>query len=168
MLSAHSFKLLNSITMLSTAFLYSATWLHRLLFRTVLSIWIVIAFRSDCTCATSKGHEHNEQWFNFSWKILAFFRTKTGLLTHLIFVWQSCWVLTVLKVHKHEIFFLLFAETETLWSQGPVTRDFWKSYSIPPRYSTFKHFRACLACDEIGSQYAQHALKLVPSMLSVR
>jgi hypothetical protein len=30
-----------------------------------------------------------------------------------------------LKVHKHEIFFLLFfAETETLWSQGPVTRDF--------------------------------------------
>ncbi len=26
-----------------------------------------------------------------------------------------------LKVHKHEIF---FAETETLWSQGPVTRDF--------------------------------------------
>ena len=30
-----------------------------------------------------------------------------------------------LKVHKHEIFFLtFFAETETLWSQGPVTRDF--------------------------------------------
>jgi hypothetical protein len=29
-----------------------------------------------------------------------------------------------LKVHKHEIFFLLFAETETLWSQGTVTRDF--------------------------------------------
>jgi hypothetical protein len=30
-----------------------------------------------------------------------------------------------LKVHKHEIFFLSFlAETETLWSQGPVTRDF--------------------------------------------
>ena len=32
---------------------------------------------------------------------------------------------TVLKVHKHEIFFLtFFAETETIWSQGPVTRDF--------------------------------------------
>ena len=30
-----------------------------------------------------------------------------------------------LKVHKHENFFLtFFAETETLWSQGPVTRDF--------------------------------------------
>jgi hypothetical protein len=30
-----------------------------------------------------------------------------------------------LKVHKHEIFFLtFFAETESLWSQGPVTRDF--------------------------------------------
>jgi hypothetical protein len=33
-----------------------------------------------------------------------------------------------LKVHKHEIFVLtFFAETETLWSQGPVTREFWKS-----------------------------------------
>jgi hypothetical protein len=30
-----------------------------------------------------------------------------------------------LKVHKHEIFLkVFFAETETLWSQGPVTRDF--------------------------------------------
>ncbi len=29
-----------------------------------------------------------------------------------------------LKVHKHDIFFQFFAETETLWSQGPVTRDF--------------------------------------------
>jgi hypothetical protein len=27
-----------------------------------------------------------------------------------------------LKVHKHDIFFLtFFAETETIWSQGPVT-----------------------------------------------
>ncbi len=35
----------------------------------------------------------------------------------------------LLKVHKHEIFFLtFFAETETIWSQGPVTRDFLKSY----------------------------------------
>ncbi len=76
-----------------------------------------------------------------------------------------------LKVHKHEIFwYTFFAETETLWSQlqGPVTRDFRKSYSIRPRYSTFKHFRTCSACDEIGSQYAQHAMKLVPPMLSVR
>ncbi len=30
-----------------------------------------------------------------------------------------------LKVHKQEIFFnTFFAETETIWSQGPVTRDF--------------------------------------------
>ncbi len=73
-----------------------------------------------------------------------------------------------LKVHKHEIFFLtFFAETESLWSQGPVTWDFWKSYSIRPLYSTFKHFRACSACDEIGSQYAQHAMKFVPRMLSM-
>jgi hypothetical protein len=35
------------------------------------------------------------------------------------------------------------------------------SYSIRPRYSTFKHFRSCSACDEIGSQYAQHAMKLL-------
>jgi hypothetical protein len=32
---------------------------------------------------------------------------------------------TLLKVHKHEIFLnTFFAETESLWSQGPVTRDF--------------------------------------------
>ncbi len=31
----------------------------------------------------------------------------------------------LLKVHKHEIFLnTIFAETETIWSQGPVTRDF--------------------------------------------
>jgi hypothetical protein len=30
-----------------------------------------------------------------------------------------------LKVHKHEICLnTFFAETESLWSQGPVTRDF--------------------------------------------
>ncbi len=78
----------------------------------------------------------------------------------------GCFSICPLKVHKHEIFFLIFfAETESLWSQGPVTRDFWKSYSIRPRYSTFKHFRACSACDEIGSQYAQHTMKFVPRML---
>ncbi len=53
-----------------------------------------------------------------------------------------------------KFFFYFFAETETLWSQGPVTRDFWKSYSIRPRYLTFKHFHACSAFDEIGSAYA--------------
>jgi hypothetical protein len=67
-----------------------------------------------------------------------------------------------------KFFLTFFAETEILWSQGPVTRDFLKSYSIWPRYSTFKHFRACSACDEIGSAYAQHAMKVVPSMPSVR
>ncbi len=66
-----------------------------------------------------------------------------------------------------KFFFDFFAETQSLWSQGPVTRDFRKSYSIRPRFSTFKHFLACSACDEIGSQYAQHAMKLVPRMLSV-
>ena len=67
-------------------------------------------------------------------------------------------------------FFDFFAETESWWFQGPVTRDFWKSYSIWPRYSTFKHFRACSvssACDEISSPYAQCAIKFVPRMLSM-
>jgi hypothetical protein len=57
-----------------------------------------------------------------------------------------------LKVHKHEIFVnTFFAETESLWPQRPVTRDFWQSYSIRPRYSTFmlsqrwNHFLVCSA-----------------------
>ncbi len=64
-------------------------------------------------------------------------------------------------------FLTFFAETETIWSQGPVTRDFWKSCSIRPRYSTFKHFRVCSASDEIRSAYAQCAMKFVPRMLSI-
>ncbi len=64
-------------------------------------------------------------------------------------------------------FLTFFAETETIWSQGPITWDFWKLYSIRPRYSTFKHFRACSACDEIRSAYAQCAIKFVPRMLSM-
>jgi hypothetical protein len=71
-------------------------------------------------------------------------------------------------------FLYFFAETETLWSQGPVTWNFWKSYSIRPRYSTLKHFQpamksipqmlsqrwnsfgVCSVCDEIRSAYDQH------------
>ncbi len=65
-------------------------------------------------------------------------------------------------------FFLnFFAETGTLWSQGPVTWDFWKSYSIRPRYSTFKHFWVCSASDEIHSAYAQPAMGFPPRMLSM-
>jgi hypothetical protein len=38
-------------------------------------------------------------------------------------IFQVC--ISILKVHKHDIFLLdFFAETETIWSQGPVTRDF--------------------------------------------
>jgi hypothetical protein len=72
-----------------------------------------------------------------------------------------------LKVHKHEFFFDFFSETETIWSQGTATRDFWKLYSIRPRYSTFKHFCACSACNEIGSAYAQCVIKFVLGMLSM-
>jgi hypothetical protein len=56
-----------------------------------------------------------------------------------------------------KFFFTFFAETETLWSQGPVTRN--------------RHPRAihpvCSACDEMGSSYAQCAIKFVPRMLSM-
>ncbi len=40
-------------------------------------------------------------------------------------------------------FVFFFCRTESFWFQGPVTRDFWKSYLIRPRYSTFKYFRVC-------------------------
>ncbi len=42
-----------------------------------------------------------------------------------------------------------------------------KSYSIRPRYSTFKHFRVWSASDEIRSAYAQCALKFIPLMLTM-
>jgi hypothetical protein len=66
--------------------------------------------------------------------------------------------LNSLKVHKHEFFLTFFAETETIWSQGPVTRDFFKNRI------------------QIGgdiqllniSVHAQHAMKSVPSILSMR
>jgi hypothetical protein len=61
-----------------------------------------------------------------------------------------------------------FAETETLWSQGTVTWDFKKSYSIRLRYSTFKHFCVCSASDEIHSAYAQPAMKFVRRMPRVQ
>jgi hypothetical protein len=81
-----------------------------------------------------------------SHNLLQFLHSPTAL----IFI-QSI-LLQCLKVHKHEIFFLtFFAETETIWSQGPVPRDFKKSCSNWQRYSTFKQFRACSAWDEIGS-----------------
>ncbi len=62
-----------------------------------------------------------------------------------------------LKVHKHEIFFYFFAETVTIWSQGPVTREFWKWYSSQRDIQLLNI-----------SAHAQHAMKSVPRMLSKR
>ncbi len=63
-----------------------------------------------------------------------------------------------LKVHKHEKFFLtFFAETETLRSQGPVTRDF------ENRIRFGRDIRLLNI-----SAHAEHAMKSVPSMLSMR
>jgi hypothetical protein len=53
-------------------------------------------------------------------------------------------------------FYYFFAETESLWSQGPVTRDF---LSI--------RFGRDIRLLNI-SAHAQHAMKSVPSMLSMR
>ncbi len=67
-----------------------------------------------------------------------------------------------------------FVETESLWTQEPVTRDFWKSYSIRLRYSTFKDFCVFSASDKIRSAHAQHIFHDVfkwvwfPLMLSMR
>ena len=82
------------------------------------------------------------------------------------------WTLTFLPcalkgTQTWNFFLTFFAETETLWSQGPVTQDFWKSYSIRTRYSTFKHFCACSASDEIHSRFAQPRMKFVPRMISI-
>ncbi len=63
-----------------------------------------------------------------------------------------------------KFFNTFFAETESLWSQGPVTRDFRKSYSIRPRYSTFKHFRVCSGCNKIISSYAQRQSAIKSSL----
>jgi hypothetical protein len=92
--------------------------------------------------------------------LLSNFSTPSQASNSIITTTQDC-----LKVHKHEFFYTFFVETETLWSQGPVTRDFKKLYSIRPRYSTFEHFRACSACDEISSMYAQCVIKFVLHML---
>ncbi len=73
---------------------------------------------------------------------------------------------------------IFFAEIETLWSQGPVTQDFWNSYSIRLRYSPFwtfsrmlsqrwNPFRVWSASDKICSSYAQCVMKFVPRMLSM-
>ncbi len=63
------------------------------------------------------------------------------------------WILK-LQVHNNDF----FAETESFRSQGPVTRDFWKSYSILPRYSTPLNISA----------YAQPTIKYVRHILSQR
>ncbi len=102
--------------------------------------------------------------------------------TALLRIVSKHWAISIrlLKVHKHEIFKIpIFAETESLWPQGPVTRDFeiriWFSRnirlliisayeqpamkSIPRMLSErWNKFRVCLTSDEIRSAYAQHIL----------
>jgi hypothetical protein len=61
-----------------------------------------------------------------------------------------------------------FAETETLWSQGPVTQDFFKIVFDSAEILTFQHFRVCSVRDEIRSTYAHSAMKFIPRMLSAQ
>jgi hypothetical protein len=64
----------------------------------------------------------------------------------------------VLKVHKHEILFeTFFAETETLWSQGPLTQVFENRIQYGQDIRLFNI-----------SGYAQPAMKSIPRMLSQR
>jgi hypothetical protein len=68
-----------------------------------------------------------------------------------------------------KIFFDFFSGNRNFMVPRPCNTRFLKIVlELAERYSTFKHFRACSACDKIGSKYAQHAMKLVPRMLSVR
>ncbi len=90
--------------------------------------------------------------FELSMKFCGFWY-KDRILEHIFLL--TLWAL--LKGTQAWHFFYFFAETETIWSQGPVTRDFWKSYSTRPRYSTFKNISA----------HTQHAMKSVPRMLSM-
>jgi hypothetical protein len=70
-------------------------------------------------CISEAGNIN--RWENFT---LLHFNINVILII-LQIILQFCTILGNLKVHKHEIFFLtFFAETESLWSQGPVTRDF--------------------------------------------
>ncbi len=62
-----------------------------------------------------------------------------------------------LKVHKHDFFNTFFAETETIWSQGLVTRDFENRI----------RFGRDIRLSNI-SAHAPHAMKSVPRMLSMR
>ncbi len=92
-------------------------------------------------------------------------------------------VLSVLHSHRHSpencsklkgtqalnLFKNLFLQkpNHCAWSQGSVTREFWKLYSIRSRYLTFKHFCVSSDSDEICSVYAQPAMKSIPGMLSI-
>ena len=98
--------------------------------------------------------------YNSSGPYLFFFFCQKIVLQQFCSLSLMSYVTVTFKGTQAWNFFLtFFAETEIIWSQGPVTWDFWKSYSIRLRYSTFKHF---------SSKYAKHAMKLVPRMLSVR
>jgi hypothetical protein len=66
-----------------------------------------------------------------------------------------------------KIFFDFFCRNQILMVPRVCNTRFLKIVFDSAEIFDFKHFRACSACDEIGSQYAQHAMKLVPRMLSV-
>jgi hypothetical protein len=100
------------------------------------------------------------------WFVLEFFHKELpkAVQGHLGCGHVAAPVIGQLKVHKHEIFFITFLQKPKPYGpKGCNTRFLKIAFD-----STFKHFRACSACDEIGSSYAQHAMKFVPHMLSVR
>ncbi len=71
---------------------------------------------------------------------------------------------TCLQVHKHDFFFDFFCRNRNLMVPRACNTRFLKIV-FDSRYLTFKNIRACSACDEIGSPYAQCAIKFVLRML---
>ncbi len=71
-------------------------------------------YKSPAEGTESDDREYKRGWFSINHSILQGRNIRTVYCDG-----------NKLKVHKHEIFFFnFFAETETLWSQGPVIRAF--------------------------------------------
>jgi hypothetical protein len=69
-----------------------------------------------------------------------------------------------LKVHKHEFLYTFLAETETLWSQGPITRDFENRVRFG---RDIRLLNMSAYAQGTISAYAQPAFKSFPCMLRV-
>ncbi len=90
--------------------------------------------------------------------------------TYTVCVWGGggggSWDLGLRQINTLNFCKILFCRNQSIWSQEPVTQDFWKSCSIWPIYSILKHFSVGSASDEIVTAYAYLAMKPFSHMLS--